>query len=527
MATARAILDDVRQPTEAWRLAARVALSFPVLLGALLALAGGAALHFHFFDPDTWWHLKAGEQILKTASLPHHDAYSFTVAGNPWMAYEWFGEVVIALFARWLGLTGLAILLLVLSGTIMVLLYTYAVLRTGNCKAAFAACALFLPVIVVFFTLRPQLLGYIFLLFTLIALELFRQGRRRALWALPAVFLIWVNTHGTFVLGLACLGVYWLSGLKTFEWGGVEARRWTDNERRQLETVGLLSVVALLITPYGSKLAAYPLEMLLLQPVNLANIQEWQPLSFRLLLGKVLLVLLLLYFLGEVIFRFKYRLEDLALVVMAVFAACVHVRLIVFLVMVLVPLYASALRRWIPPYRPLQDHFALNACLMVMVAAGFVWATPTGARLHRLTIHDYPAGAVAYLRAHPSPARMFNEYGWGGYLIWSLGPQRKVFIDGRADVYEYAGVLQDYLRMTRLAPNTLFLFRKYGIQACLVRRNAALATMLSHLAAWNRVYEGRVSVLYVRRNEPSATNARAAHDVAPTIVYFNRRLNKL
>ncbi|HLI29682.1 MAG TPA: hypothetical protein VKV79_01120, partial [Terriglobia bacterium] len=419
------------------------------------------------------------------------------------------GEVIFAFFARWGGLTALAALLLILSGAIMALLYAYATLRTGNCKAAFTSCALFLPVIVVFFTLRPQLLGYIFLLFTLISLELFRQGRRRALWALPGIFLIWVNTHGTFVLGLACLGIYWLAGLKSFEWGGVEARRWTDNERRQLETVGLLSVVALLITPYGSKLAAYPVEMLLLQPVNLANIQEWQPLSFRLLLGKFLLVLLLLYFLGEVIFRFKYRLEDLALLVVAVFAACVHVRLIVFLVMVLVPHYASALRRWIPPYRLLKDHFGLNGGMMAMIAVGFVWLMPAGARLLRLTVHDYPAGAVAYLHQHPAPARMFNEYGWGGYLIWSLGPQRKVFIDGRADVYEYAGVLQDYLHMTRLAPNTLFLFRKYGIQACLVKRNAPLATMLAHLAGWKRVYEGRISALYVRRNEPPAAHERA------------------
>lgn len=508
MATTQVITDQVNRASNAWQLTTRRVFAFPVLLGALLAAAAATALHFHFFDPDTWWHLKVGEQILATGALPRQDPYSFTASGSPWMAYEWLGEVIFTLVLRWAGMKGLGFLLMLLSGAILALLYGYTNLRTGNCKAAFAVCAVWLPVIVVFFTLRPQLFGYIFLLLTLIALELFRQGRRRALWICPAIFLIWVNTHGTFVLGFACLAAYLLSGLTNFEWGGIEARRWNDGERRQLELVSLVSLATMFVTPYGSKLAAYPLEMLFLQPLNLASIDEWQPLSFKLLLGKYLLVLFLVYFLGQVIFRFAYRLEDLALLLVAVYAACVHVRLVVFLVMVLVPFYAVALRRWTRAYQPFKDHYSLNGLLMFAALAGLLWKTPSETWLRALAAGDYPQGAVAWLRTHPEPARMFNQYGWGGYLIWSLAPRHKVFIDGRADIYEYAGVLKDYLSMTRLAPNTLFLFRKYGIRAALVPPDAPLATMMAELPGWQRVYQGRNSVLFVCRPGSTVPKAR-------------------
>ena len=119
------------------------------------------------------------------------------------------------------GWRGLTSLLVVLASTLMLLLYYLAYLRSGNAKAAAAACAMLLPVATVFFTVRPQLLGYNFLVITLICLEKFRQGRQKALWVLPGVFLLWVNAHGTFALGLIILGLYWASGLAGFRSGKI------------------------------------------------------------------------------------------------------------------------------------------------------------------------------------------------------------------------------------------------------------------------------------------------------------------
>jgi len=117
-----------------------------------------------------------------------------------------------------------------------------------------------------------------------------------------------------------------------------------------------------------------------------------------------------------------------------------------------------------------------------------------------MAAEKYPREALAYLRAHPVRGPMLNEYGWGGYLIWASGPEHKVFIDGRADIYEYAGVLSDYMRITLMDPEALRLLRKYGIETCLVTRKAPLATLLSALPDWERIYSDELAALYVHKS---------------------------
>src|SRR5712691_7620359 len=95
----------------------RKVFSFPALLGALLVAGGFASARSSLADPDTWWHLKVGEQILRTHAWPTADPYSFTVSGTPWIAYEWLGEVIMASAARLGGLRAPAALLVALVGT--------------------------------------------------------------------------------------------------------------------------------------------------------------------------------------------------------------------------------------------------------------------------------------------------------------------------------------------------------------------------------------------------------------------------
>lgn len=483
------------------RISIRRALSFPILLGALLL--GGVFLIERSLrlDPDTWWHIKVGEQILTSHSWPTSDPYSFTARGNDWIAYEWLGEVVMALSMRVGGIRGLDILLIALAGIIVILIYYYAYLRCNNSKAAFVASVLVLPLAALCFTLRPQLLGFTFLLITLIVLERFRQGHQIAVWTLPVVFLLWVNSHGSFALGMAIMGLYWVSGVFGFRAGELDAVRWTRAQRLHLAVVSLLCVLALVITPYGTRLAAYPLEMLFFQPVNVGNIQEWQPLMiFDWWQNKLFLMLLLLLIFGQVVLRPKHRLETLGFILFTVYAASVHGRFIVIFAIALAPLLAALVARWVPPYDPAKDLQHLNALLIVAILAGMIAFLPSRQELHEGIAKKFPVAAVEHLRQHPVPGPMFNDYGWGGYLIWSLGPQQKVFIDGRADIYEYAGALADYLNIAKVKRNTLFLLRKYDINACLIEPQASLATLLAASPNWEQAYVDDLAVLYVRKH---------------------------
>ena len=482
--------------------------SFPATLGALLAAAPFVVARLNLPDPDTWWHAAVGERILATHQWPTRDIYSFTAHGAYWIAYEWLGEVLMALAARGGGVAGLALLLLVLSASLMVLLYYLCTLTCGNSKAAFAACAALLPLAAVSFRLRPQLCGYILLLGALICLERFRKGRTRALWLLPLIFLLWVNTHGTFVFGLLVLGVYWVCGLVELNGPGVETQRWTLRERKQIAVVVLLCVLALLVTPYGARLAAYPLKLAFSQPVNIGTVNEWQPMPFDLLPGKIFLGFLALFLLAVVGFRPRFRAEHLALFLFSVYAAGMHRRFLPLFVIMFAPLLAGLLTRWAPPYKAAIDPYALNACIIVLLGLGMVFTLPSRQALDGAIEADFPAQAAAYLHQNPPPGPLFNEYDWGGYLIWRLGPRQKVFVDGRSDLYEHSGVLQDSLRIAELDSDALPLLSVYGVQACLIERDSPLATLLATQPGWKRAYSDDLSSLFVRTAQAQDGAAR-------------------
>ncbi|HKT12281.1 MAG TPA: hypothetical protein VJW77_10700, partial [Terriglobia bacterium] len=261
MATETMIPVQGEQQQSLLQQALRKCFSFPVLMGALL-VAFNAVIMLPAFrlEPDTWWHIKLGQEILLTGHWLKADIYSFTAYGNNPLAYEWLGEVVLAIAYKIAALRGLHTLLFGLTSIILVLVYYYASLRSRNSKAAFGATILIMPLAAMCFTLRPQLLGYVFLLITLISLERYKQGLQKSLWILPPLFLIWVNTHGSFILGFCVLGLYWVCGLLPFKQGGLLMEPWQPRQRIHMEIVFLVGCVTLPFTPFGGQAFIFPIE---------------------------------------------------------------------------------------------------------------------------------------------------------------------------------------------------------------------------------------------------------------------------
>lgn len=499
---------------------ARRFLSFPVLMGVLLAAATVGSIYSNLhaaaksqgsprycvFEGDTWWHLATGERILATHTWPTHDRYSFTASGDNWIAYEWLGDVFMALSSRVAGLTGMTILSVALAALIVVLLYAYADLKSGNAKAAFVSCALMLPLLIIFVDLRPQLLGYTFLLITLISLEGFRRGRLTKLWFLPGVSLLWVNTHGTFVFGMAILVLYWACGTAELQAGSVRMEAWTHKQRRHLGLVTLLSLIAMTVTPYGTQLAAYPMEMAFMQPVNIASFQEWKSPDFSTTYGKFLLGMILLILVVHLVGRLEYHLEEIVLLLFSIYAACLHMRFVILFILIFAPLLARWLAKYLPRYASSNDKYALNAILIILIAVGSIKLFPPRSVLQQVVRNGFPQGAVEYIKQHPTVKPVFDKEFWGGYLINELGARPTVFIDGRADLYEAAGVLPDYLNIMKLAPLTFFLLRKYHVRSCLIEPKSALAVLLSHSPGWQSAYSDNLSVLFVHRKEIASNN---------------------
>jgi hypothetical protein len=231
----------------------------------------------------------------------------------------------------------------------------------------------------------------------------------------------------------------------------------------------------------------------------MANIVEWLPLNFGDIFGKYFLILLLAFMLAQFILRSSWRLDEIVLFLAGIAGACLHMRLILAFVPFSAPLFGVIVARGGAPYESGKDKHALNAVLMTLVAAAVIGFFPSQAALERIVEQSAPVRAVAYIRQHPAPKPMFNTYGYGGYLIWQMSDVNKVFIDGRADIYERTGVLADYSSAIRLGLPAPFILNAYNIQSCLLGRYDTLVTLLDASPGWKKVYGDPISVLYVRR----------------------------
>ena len=147
----------------------------------------------------------------------------------------------------------------------------------------------------------------------------------------------------------------------------------------------------------------------------------------------------------------------------------------------------------------------MNATFITAIVFSCLALLPSEARLQANLRRRYPVRAVEYLRAHPVSSGMLNDDHWGGFLIWSLAPEHKVFIDGRLDVYEYAGVLADYISISRAEQSAPLLLRQYGIRACLLYHDAPLVSMLAKSPDWEKAYEDDNSVIFLRRTATELT----------------------
>ncbi len=295
------------------------------------------------------------------------------------------------------------------------------------------------------FTLRPQLLGYIFLLVTLILLERFRQGEQKTLWLLPPIFLLWVNSHGTFVLGFMVLGLYWLSGLIDFDSGGLYAVRWRPEQRLHMEVVGLLSVAVLPLTPYGTRPAAVPLEVADCTAAQFSRHRRMATPNTDFWQAKLLLVLLFAFIVAQLAFTacatdlksLRY-FSIVRIRRIRTFPLCRSCYAIVF-----APLAASSV---CPLGACLQSHGSIstsvNAVTHVCSSGGHgVCSSLPSPSFRKTSQRNYPVQAVRYIQAtsHSGPNVQRLHFRW----LSGLGrgaPDSRSLLTAGANIYEHAGV---------------------------------------------------------------------------------------
>jgi hypothetical protein len=445
-------------------------------------------------EPDIWWHLRNAAYLLQQHSFPRVDTYSFGAAGSPWLDHEWLSEVPFFLGFKAMGLQGI----LAVFSTVLVLIYAgvyYRSCRAGaDCKDATIATllAIFLGIV----SLGPRMLmfGWLCMVGLLLVLDRF-QRTAKGLWLLPPLFALWINLHGSWVFGMVVLGIIIASGLVAGEWGLVVARRWTPGELKKLLLALAASLAALFVNPFGYKLLLYPFDLLFRQPSNMKYIEEWQSVNFNIWIGRLALAVIFALLAAAWFSRRKWKLDEVLLTAFALWAALSHVRLLFFAGLILVPILAQHLKLF-PPYERERDKPWLNAGIMAGMVGLTIFSFPSGATLQQQVSGEYPTAALVFMQRQHITGRIFNQYGWGGYMEW-YAPELKPFIDGRADIFVYNGTFYDSLKITSLKESFAIL-DKYKIEYVLLKPNQPLAYLLYHSSAWRLIYEDKVARLYQR-----------------------------
>jgi len=471
--------------------------SFPAMLATLLAALAAITVSSRLNDPDLWWHLKLGEAIWRTHAIPRLDSYSFTVPGQAYVAHEWLAQL--SIYGAWRigGYTGLMLWLCGGAGLLLVLLYALCSLYSGNAKISligglagwfFATAGL---------AIRPLLIGHLFLVLELLLIHLARTRSRRWFVALPPLFALWVNCHGSYTLGLLVLGVYWCCSLFDVSVGSLVCRRWSSAHRRWLFVAGILSAGALLLNPIGIRLVAYPFNLFLKQHTNISFITEWRPLDPRDPRALALFAIAGFMFLMALIRRSEFRLEELILVALAIGMALRHQRMLFACGILVAPVLCRLISGAWESYDPRRDLRIANAIFMLAGIAVAWFVFPTRRDMESQIAKTSPVRAVDFIRRTGLAGPMLNEYEYGGYLMWAL-PEQKVFIDGRADIYDWAGVLGEYARWAVLEDDPNLLLKKYGIRYCLLDKAEAMVRVFPLMPGWKQVYADDLVVIFAK-----------------------------
>jgi hypothetical protein len=411
-------------------------------------------------------------ELIEAQGIPATDPFSYTMPSFPSIDHEWLTDLAIAKIYPVLDQMGTAVIFTTISlFSLLVASANPITRRAGRRKLNFwfkAAIPLLLgaTVLLDYSAIRPQVESWLF--FSALLWAVLDKGAwERWRLFLPALFIVWVNLHGSFAAGLvALLAVLILRAVRT----------------RKLEVkdfmVAILCILSTFLNPYGPRI--WHEVWLSVSDTSLRwTIIEWRPAFFSFSAPLLLLIPTSLLLLLKN--RKNFYLEEIGLYLIFLIQGIASTRHIPLWVMVATPLFILSVQYLYDDLEKIPHassrfkkafKFSLLGCFVVFVVQSGI--SLNGARF--LTEETfYPQKAVLYLRENLPKGEIFSTYGWGGYLIWKL-PEKKVFIDGRMPSWRWKAnltaesdyVMKDYIAISKGELSYRDSFEKYGIKTVLL-----------------------------------------------------------
>jgi hypothetical protein len=477
-----------------------------ILFVALFAMAVRAPA-----DTDTWWHLQAGRATLERGRVLRTDIFSHTRYGSPWINHSWLSQVVLYWLFDSFSYAGLGLWM----AAVIVLAFLFVYLQMeGDPFSRAIIVVLAAATSSTIWVARPQLFSFLLTAVVAYVLYLFKWRDVNRLWLLPPVFVLWANLHAGYALGFMVL-VAFVAGevfnrfLASIVPGGDPVVSWRGIG--MVIGVALLSAALLVLTPYGTRMWTYYLDTVGIGALQ-DFIQEWQSPDFHPLYTQPFIWLLLATLAAMGLSGRRADGTDLALVGMFTYASLLAGRNFGPFALVIAPALsrhvAALLTRlgwsgWLRAVgRSSVVRGAVNLILLLVIvglAVIKVWMPLTAAFNEQERRKSLPVDATTWILENRPEGEMFNPYNWGGYLIWSLYPHYRVFVDGRTDLYGDK-LLRQSLEVEWGRPGFQEVLAEYDVDLILTYPDDALSLRLACLGGWEEVYRDDVAVIWVRED---------------------------
>ncbi len=425
-----------------------------------------------FRDSDAGWHIRNGEQILETGTVPRVDSWSFAKPGQEWFAWEWGADAAMGWAHQRAGLRGVVVLYLALLAFCSWLWIRLQWLYGGSFGLAALFAAPLLTTVQLHWLARPHVFGWACLLTALDCVE-----RGRYTWLVPLA-VVWANLHGSFILLPALLICYGFRDRRCWLWA-------------------IAVSAATLLNPYGWRVHAHIWSYLRNNEL-LDRVAEFQTFNFHSEGAAQVMVALLLVMAGAVCAmqtgRWPHALWMLGLVVLSLRSA----RGLPVLALAGLPMANAALSvalagRWPAQFAYFdrlrawdrQVHGGALGAVMAVVFGLAALGSPA-----EFPKSQFPVAAVAHV---PPTARLLAPDSFGGYLIYK---GRRVYFDGRSDYYG-AEFMKEYVKLIEVRPGYREILAKYSFTHALLPVRYSLVEALT-TQGWRERYRDEVSVVLER-----------------------------
>ncbi|MCX5697554.1 MAG: hypothetical protein NTU54_06290 [Candidatus Omnitrophica bacterium] len=476
-------------------------------------------------DPDLWGHLKFGQDIFSSLSVPRYDTYSYSSFGAPWINHEWLSELILYIIFKLAKSLGLVIFKLFSALSIASFIYISLSKNTKSVYLKLILMILCFSILWSGFAIRPQI--FTFLLFTLLIFLLDRfenTADTRWIYCLPAIFLLWPNLHGGFITGVGFLLLYDVFKICERKFTpapigiSVGSPQLVRGFPHGLIGITLLSLLATLVNPYGIGFYSFTIRAITMpRPL----ITEWQmvPLGLEYVNYFALCAIAALGFLFSKRRRSYFEASAILIAVYFSFIHKRHIVLLVILVLMYIPKYIDSFSgKWLARA---ENRYSQRVFIPIFAALSLYFllaAFYSGNRLFTLVIpSQFPVNAVTFIKQNNISGNIFSNFNWAQMCIGELSPGSKVFIDGRYETVYSDSLIQgycdvvfgkkDYKDFLAGFPETDIMFLQKG---------EVLAESLSKDSEWAKVYSSTVAQIFLKNNR---------HNKTALLNFKNHRLN--